>query len=184
MYHLWPNIPTPSKLKRDHITYQCKGSVGGGGGGCQIPCSQANHSSQMHKNFLELISFIRVATVREKSGKNKNFSRSGKRLVDPSVHWTKKDSNIPSPGEQDHSNAPPEVQHKIKSPPHPMPCLTFCHLFQWNCMADRDSWYDLEWKTTDGINFILTNKGILLQYQSKMVFLYSLSSLLCDVLYK
>ena len=38
-------------------------------------------------------------------------------------------------------------------------------------MADRDSWYDLEWKTTDGINFILTNKGILLQYQSKMVFL-------------
>ena len=34
-------------------------------------------------------------------------------------------------------------------------------------MADRDSWYDLEWKTTDGINFILTNKGILLQYQSK-----------------
>ena len=32
MYHLWPNIPTPSKLKRDHITYQCKGSVGGGGG--------------------------------------------------------------------------------------------------------------------------------------------------------
>ena len=51
-------------------------------------------------------------------------------------------------------------------------------------MSDRDSWYDLEWKTTDGINFILTNKGILLQYQSKMVFLYSLSSLLCDVLYK
>ena len=50
-------------------------------------------------------------------------------------------------------------------------------------MADRDSWYDLEWKTTDGINFILTNKGILLQYQSKMVFLYSPSSLLCDVLY-
>ena len=41
-------------------------------------------------------------------------------------------------------------------------------------MADRDSWYDLEWKTyTDGINFILKNKGILLQYQSKMVFLYS-----------
>ena len=28
-------------------------------------------------------------------------------------------------------------------------------------MADRDSWYDLEWKTyTHGINFILTNKGI------------------------
>ena len=51
-------------------------------------------------------------------------------------------------------------------------------------MADRDSWYDLEWKTTDGINFILTNKGILLQYQSKMVFLYSPNSLLCDVLYK
>ena len=52
-------------------------------------------------------------------------------------------------------------------------------------MADRDSWYDLEWKTTDGINFILTSKGILLQlYQSKMVFLHSLSSLLCDVLYK
>ena len=23
------------KLKRDHITYQCKGSVGGGGGGWQ-----------------------------------------------------------------------------------------------------------------------------------------------------
>ena len=51
-------------------------------------------------------------------------------------------------------------------------------------MADQDSWYDLEWKTTDGINFILTSKGILLQYQSKMVFLYGLSSLLCDVLYK
>ena len=33
MYHLWPNIPTLSKLKRDRITYQCKGSVGGGGGG-------------------------------------------------------------------------------------------------------------------------------------------------------
>ena len=32
MYHLWPNIPTLSKLKRDCITYQCKGSVGGGGG--------------------------------------------------------------------------------------------------------------------------------------------------------
>ena len=91
----------------------------------------------------------------------------------------------PPPGEQDHSNAPPQVQHnQIPSPPHPMPCLTFCHLFQWNCTADQDSWYDLEWKTTDGINFILTNKGILLQYQSKMVFLYSLSSLLCDVLYK
>ena len=79
MYHLWPNIPTPStgKLKRDHITYQCKGSVGEGGG-VQIPCPQANHSSEMHKNFLELISFIRVVTVREKSGENKNFSRSGK----------------------------------------------------------------------------------------------------------
>ena len=51
-------------------------------------------------------------------------------------------------------------------------------------MVDRDSLYDLEWKTTDGINFILMNKGIVLQYQSKMVFLYSLSSLLCDVLYK
>ena len=25
-------------------------------------------------------------------------------------------------------------------------------------MADRDSWLDLEWKTTDGINFILTSK--------------------------
>ena len=50
-------------------------------------------------------------------------------------------------------------------------------------MVDWDSWYDLEWKTTDGINFILMNKGILLQYPSKMVFLYSLSSLLFDVLY-
>ena len=38
-------------------------------------------------------------------------------------------------------------------------------------MADQDSWADLEWKTTDGIKFILTIKGILLQYQSKMVFL-------------
>ena len=45
---------------------------------CQIPCPHANHSSQMRQNFLELISFIRVATVRDKSGKNKNFSRSGK----------------------------------------------------------------------------------------------------------
>ena len=89
----------------------------------------------------------------------------------------------PPPGEQDHSNAPPQVQHTIKSPAHPITCLTFCHFFQLNCMADQDSWYDLDWKTTDGINFILTNKGILLQYQSKMVFLYSLSSLLCDVLY-
>ena len=44
----------------------------------QIPRPQANHSSQMHQNFPELISFIRVATVREKSGKNENFSRSGK----------------------------------------------------------------------------------------------------------
>ena len=183
------------QLTRDHITYQCKGSVGGGGGRGQggrewvlgggqggrawcgdltfvqnlssnsLPTGKSFHSNA--QKFPELISFIRVATVREKSGKNENFSRSGKRLVDPSVHWTKKDSNIPSPGEQDHSNAPPEVQHKIKSPPHPMPCLTFCHLFQLNCMADRDGWYDLEWKTTDGINFILTNKGILLQYQSK-----------------
>ena len=35
MYQLCPNIPTPStsKLKRDHITYQCKGSVLGWGGG-------------------------------------------------------------------------------------------------------------------------------------------------------
>ena len=95
MYHLWPNISDRSKLKRDHITYQCKGSVGvvgWGGGGAgpgvgiwhfskiwrQIPRPQANHSSQMHQNFPELISFIRVATVREKSGKNENFSRSGK----------------------------------------------------------------------------------------------------------
>ena len=44
----------------------------------QIPCPQANHSSQMHKNFLALISFTRVAMVREESGKNENFSRSGK----------------------------------------------------------------------------------------------------------
>ena len=73
----------------------------------------------------------------------------------------------PPPGEQDHSNAPPQVQHTIKSPAHPITCLTFCHFFQLNCMADQDSWYDLDWKTTDGINFILTNKGILLQYQSK-----------------
>ena len=35
MYHLWPIIPTPSKLTRDHITYQCKGSVGRGGGGAR-----------------------------------------------------------------------------------------------------------------------------------------------------
>ena len=88
--HLWPNIPMPSKLKRDRITYQCKGSVCVGEAGhgvgiwlfskiCrQIPCSQANQSRQMHKNFLELISFIRVATVREKSWKNENFSKSGK----------------------------------------------------------------------------------------------------------
>ena len=36
-------------------------------------------------------------------------------------------------------------------------------------MVDQDSWDHLEWKTTDGINFILMNKGILLQYQSKIV---------------
>ena len=69
--------------------------VGGGGGGhgetvhgvgiwhfskiCrQIPFPQADHSSQMHKNILALISFIRVATVREKSGRNENFSSSGR----------------------------------------------------------------------------------------------------------
>ena len=86
MYHVWPNIPTPNKLKRDHITYQCKGSVGEGEAGhgvgiwhfskiCrEIPCPRANHSSQMHKNFLALISFIRSLW----SGKNENFSRSGK----------------------------------------------------------------------------------------------------------
>ena len=34
--------------------------------------------SQMHKNFLVLMSFTRVAMVREESGKNENFSRSGK----------------------------------------------------------------------------------------------------------
>ena len=66
---------------------------GGGGGGvavhgvgishcskicCQIPCPRANHSSQMHKNFPVLISFIQVAMVREKSGKNEKFSRSRK----------------------------------------------------------------------------------------------------------
>ena len=33
MYHLWRNTLTLSKLKRDRITYQCKGSVGGGWGG-------------------------------------------------------------------------------------------------------------------------------------------------------
>ena len=33
MYHLWPNIPTLSKLKMDRITYQCKDSVGVGEGG-------------------------------------------------------------------------------------------------------------------------------------------------------
>ena len=35
MYHLWPNISDPStgELKRDLITYQFKGSVGGGGQG-------------------------------------------------------------------------------------------------------------------------------------------------------
>jgi len=34
----------------------------------------------MRKNFLALISFTRVAMVSEESGKNKNFSRSGKSL--------------------------------------------------------------------------------------------------------
>ena len=81
LYHLWPNIPTPStgKLKRGHITYQCKGSVGWG----QIPCPQANHFSQMHKSFPELISFIRVATVREKSG---NFLKSQGTLFSGAMH--------------------------------------------------------------------------------------------------
>ena len=95
MYQLCPNIPTPStsKLKRDHITYQCKGSVGGGGGqGGRAWCGDVTFFQNLlsnslptgksfqsnAQNFLELISFIRVATVREKSGKNKNFSRSGK----------------------------------------------------------------------------------------------------------
>ena len=79
MYHLWPNIPTPStgKLKRDHITYQYKGSVGGGGG-FKFPAHRQIIPVKCTKIFLELISFIRVVTVREKSGENKNFSRSGK----------------------------------------------------------------------------------------------------------
>ena len=85
-----PGVPV--SWKGTTLPINVKGVLGGGGREaghsvgmwhfskicCQIPCPQANHSSQMHKNFLELISFIRVATVREKSGKNKNFSRSGK----------------------------------------------------------------------------------------------------------
>ena len=43
-----------------------------------LPTAKINHSSQMHKNFLALISFTGVAMVREESGKNENFSRSGK----------------------------------------------------------------------------------------------------------
>ena len=46
-----------------------------------------------------------------------------KRLVDPSTRRTKKDSNIPSPGEQDYSNAPPQGQHR-QSNPHPTSCPT------------------------------------------------------------
>ena len=63
---------------------------------CQIPCPQANHSSQTHKNFLALISFISVATVREKSGKNekifkvreksRNFSKSQGTLFSGAMH--------------------------------------------------------------------------------------------------
>ena len=69
--------------------------------------------------------------VREKSG---NFLKSQGTLFSGAMHqgwqWAFKGQH--------------KIQHKIKSPPHPMPCLTFCHLFQLNCMADRDSWYDLE----------------------------------------
>ena len=87
-----PRVPV--SWKGTTLPINVKGVLGGGGRGreaghgvgiwhfskiCrQIPCPQANHSSQMHKNFLELISFIRVAIVTEKSGKKENFSKSGK----------------------------------------------------------------------------------------------------------
>ena len=48
-------------------------------------------------------------------------------------------------------------------------------------MVDWDSWYDLEWKTIDGINTKVFSYNTNLKI---MVFLYSLSSVLCDALYK
>ena len=53
MYHLWPNIPTPSKLKRDHITYQCKGSVGvEGGQGSRAWCGDLTFFQNLSSNSL------------------------------------------------------------------------------------------------------------------------------------
>ena len=54
MYQLCPNIPTrsTSKLKRDHITYQCKGSVGGGGQGGRAWCGDLTFFQNLLSNSL------------------------------------------------------------------------------------------------------------------------------------
>ena len=54
MYQLCPNIPTVSttKLKRDHITYQCKGSVGGGGQGGRAWCGDLTFVQNLSSNSL------------------------------------------------------------------------------------------------------------------------------------
>ena len=90
MYHLWPNISDPSNLKRDHITYQFKGSVGGGGGAgrqgmvwgfdifpkfvVKLPAHRQIIPVKCTKISL---SFIRVATVREKQKFFKVREKSG-----------------------------------------------------------------------------------------------------------
>ena len=98
MYHLWPNIPTPStvKLKRDHITYQCKGSVGGwgGGGSNSLPTGKSFQSNAQkfpradkfyqgcysQGKVREKQKFIKV---REKSG---NFLKSQGTLFSGAMH--------------------------------------------------------------------------------------------------
>ena len=67
-----PRVPV--SWKGTTLPINVKGVFGGGSN--SLPTGKSFQSNT--QNFLELISFIRVATVREKSGKNKHFSRSGK----------------------------------------------------------------------------------------------------------
>ena len=92
MYHVWPNIPTPNKLKGDHITYQCKGSVGGGGqsNGQKFPSADKFYQVAMVR---EKWKFFKV---REKSG---NFLKSQGTLFSGAMHqgwqWAFKDKIKP-----------------------------------------------------------------------------------------
>ena len=114
----WPNIPTPNKLKRDHNTYQCKGSVKGGGGGrawCgdltffknlswnSLPTSKSFQSNA--QKFPSADKFYQVAMVREKwkffkvREKSGNFLKSQGTLFSDAMHqgwqWTFKDKIKP-----------------------------------------------------------------------------------------